>query len=84
MRYTNRDLPVVNLRGEVLFQAWRDIFHDNRFVQLSAIQNTNTSFKHLESLSFPKRKSYTALMGRMFLTILLLFYLSTLMKLKQS
>ena len=68
-RYTNRDLPVVNLRGEVLFQAWRDIFHDNRFVQLSAIQNTK-SFKHLESLSFPKRESSTASVGRMFSTVL--------------
>ena len=27
-----RDLPVVNLRGEVLFKAWRDIFQDNRLV----------------------------------------------------
>ena len=25
-----RDLPVVNLRGDVLFKAWRDIFQDNR------------------------------------------------------
>lgn len=30
VRYTDRDLPVVNLRGEILFKSWSDIFQDNR------------------------------------------------------
>ena len=30
VRYTDRELPVVNLRGEVLFKAWKDIFLDRR------------------------------------------------------
>ena len=28
VRYRDRDLPVVNMKGEVLYSAWRDIFHD--------------------------------------------------------
>ena len=40
-RYINRDLPVVNLRGEILFQAWRDIFQDNRFTLISSSRDIN-------------------------------------------
>ena len=32
VRYTDRDLPVVNLRGEILFNAWSDIFRDKRLM----------------------------------------------------
>ena len=28
VRYRDRDLPVVNIKGEVFYSAWRDIFHD--------------------------------------------------------
>ena len=30
VRYRDRDLPVVNMRGEVFYSAWRDMFHDQR------------------------------------------------------
>ena len=30
VRYRDRDLPVVNLNGEIFYSAWRDMFHDPR------------------------------------------------------
>merc|ERR1719369_1614868 len=30
VRDRDRDLPVVNLKGEVFYSAWRDMFHDPR------------------------------------------------------
>ncbi len=30
-RYGDRDLPVVNTKGELLYKAWRDIFLDQRW-----------------------------------------------------
>jgi hypothetical protein len=48
-RYGDTDLPVVNIKGEILYKAWRDIFIDQRLenryystVQYSTVKNTTT------------------------------------------
>ena len=79
VRYTDRDLPVVNLRGEILFKSWSDIFQDNRYKNLTFIfqifyekqmEWQDLMYQHLESLCFPKREYCTALMVKMFSTAL--------------
>ena len=64
-----RDLPVVNLRGEVLFKAWRDIFQDNRLILLREAKSKwivcFDPMSTLESLSFLKKEYCTASTGKM-------------------
>ena len=68
-RYTNRDLPVVNLRGRFSSKPG-EISSMITGLFSSQQSKTQISFKHLESLSFPKRESCTASVERMLLTVL--------------
>ena len=39
VRFGDRDLPVVNMKGEVLYNTWRDIFIDQRCLHTDHIYN---------------------------------------------
>ena len=37
MRFGDRDLPLVNIKGEILYNNWQEMFQNQRYLQKKSI-----------------------------------------------